>query len=71
MQSIGYMGKQARSGGRLQIHRETLRALSAESLERVAGGNEGDFQDPNPRTNAWTGRVVVKEAAIDPIEVCR
>jgi len=50
------MGKRARSGGRLQIHRETLRGLSAESLERVAGGEGSDMQDPNPRTNAWTAR---------------
>jgi hypothetical protein len=59
------MGKRAKAGGRLQIHRETLRSLAAESLERVAGG-----MDPNPRTNAWTGRGG-DEGALDPIEVCR
>lgn len=63
MQSIGCMGKRAKAGGRLQIHRETLRSLAAELLERVAGR-----MDPNPRTNAWTGRA---QPLGDPVELCR
>ena len=48
------MGKRAKSGGRLQIHRETLRSLSAQSLKRVAGGNWGTLDDACPRSNGWT-----------------
>ena len=81
MQRIGGMGKRAKSGGGLRIHRETLRSLSAESLGRVAGGDGGDdcdVQDPHPRTNAWTGREsgLVDPAFVDPAlvgvqELCR
>ena len=39
---------------RLRLHRETLRSLSGESLERVAGGTSSLQCFNNPRTNAWT-----------------
>ena len=59
MQRSGYMGKRAKSGGGLHIHRETLRSLSPESLKAVAGGDYGIIDDisPCPRTNAWTANV--------------
>ena len=58
MQRTGTMGKRAKSGARLRLHRETMRSLSAQSLKRVAGGEYAILDDnPCPRTNAWTAGV--------------
>ena len=63
------MGKRAKSGGRLRIHRETMRSLSAQSLSRVAGGDDSYAivdDDPCPKTNAWTAG----EGQIKPDALC-
>jgi len=43
---------------RLRLHRETLRSLTPDSLERVAGGTSSMLCANYPRTNAWTAGMV-------------
>ena len=45
------------SRDRLRLHRETLRSLSAESLDRVVGGTSSMLCLNFPRTNAWTAGI--------------
>jgi hypothetical protein len=46
----------------LRLHRETLRVLAADELDRVNGGykaelTEGPVWGSQPKSNAWTGAV--------------
>ncbi|HEY8142921.1 MAG TPA: hypothetical protein VIG06_09625 [Kofleriaceae bacterium] len=52
----------SRSRTRLRLHRETLRVLAADELDRVNGGykaelTEGPVWGSQPKSNAWTGAV--------------
>jgi hypothetical protein len=40
----------------LQIHRETLRALTAAALGNVRGAGGNTEVDTQPRSNMWTGK---------------
>ncbi len=48
---------------RLRLHRESLRLLDGRELAGVAGGgNSHPCPVDDPKSNAWTGKVLGKEA---------
>lgn len=60
------MERKQTSSRRLRLHRQTLRTLSGRALAGIAGGFDGSLvviavkylggeDDPQPKSNAWTG----------------